>query len=156
MKHDSAIHAAYVKASQEIESRGGRVTSIARDEDLRRDVNRDRYKNPDTDAKEIADRHKIGVDDNGKLQFPDVQITYEMPAEGQEHAPDSDLDVAHVTMTENIEIVTDNYKHSDIAAKSAAGFTLVSANGGLRANAGDVARAGGIPVQGLADDLINF
>jgi hypothetical protein len=148
--HDSAIHAAYVKATEEVEALRGHVTSIARDEDLRHDVNRDRHNHPDDTPETIAERHGIGVDSDGKLQFPDLQIRYEIPGPELE-IPGDELEASHVTLTENIEIVTDSYKASDIAAKASAGFSMVSAN-----LDGGASRAGGVPVQSLADDIINF
>jgi hypothetical protein len=154
MKHDSAIYTAYNKATDEIQARGGRVVSIARDEDLRKAVNTYRHRNPNEDAKAVADRHEIGVDSNGKLQYPDLQIRYEIPAP-EPDVPGQDLSHASISATANIEIVTDNYRDSDIQAKSDAGFTLVSANGPSLGSEQSGGR-GGVPTSSLADDIINF
>jgi hypothetical protein len=154
--HDSAIYTAYVKACDEIEKKGGRVTSFARDEDLRRHVLRDRQHNPADTNEDVAARHGVGVDETGKLQYPDIQIHYEMPAPDTEI---STLEVSHATIecTANIEIVTDAYSGADIAAKGAAGFTLVSAGGiDLGAIAAQQTGGGGVPIYSLADDIINF
>jgi hypothetical protein len=152
--HDSAIYTAYSKAVAEIEAKGGRVTSIARDEDLRRDIYRDRQTHPEDDQKTVAERHHVAAD-NGKYVLPDLQIHYEMPA--PDAAPGQDLSHGSVSATANIEIVTDSYRGDDIASKSDAGFTLVAAGGvDLGAIAAQQTGGGGVPVYSLADDIINF
>lgn len=116
LKHDAALYRLYQKAAQEIEKRGGRITRIVLDYELKRDINRRRArtKNLPKSQKEEQLRQIAEVENlkvvNGKIPLPDLRIEYQ----------DSQGELSHT----DLEYVTEDYRADAIAEKRAAGFQL--------------------------------
>jgi hypothetical protein len=158
LKHDSAVYEAYQHARQGIEKDGNRITVVRLDYELKGDLGREAYIKA---ARELRADHKdiqaipkeerqdaikraaiplaaardLPADEDG-VAYPDLQIEYERP----------DGTIGRV----NVEIVTENYKASDLATKSGAGFQLY-----LPA---DSQGARGCPrgIHSLAEDIYDF
>ncbi len=159
LKHDSAVYEAYQHARQGIEAEGNRVTLVHLDYELKRDVGREAYI---LAARELRAEHKhiqvlpkeerqaaikraavpvatardLPADDNG-VDYPDLQIEYERP----------DGTIGRV----NVEIVTENYKAADLAAKSGAGFQLY-----LPADSQGARQGAPRGIHSLAEDVYDF
>ena len=132
--HDVAIYRAVQEHRGALVDGGARVTRIRLDAELRGIVARRSEEARVRAGKQAADAARreaarelgLPVLDNGKVLYPDAQVEY----------LDPDGDVGRV----NIEIATEHYKPSAVAAKAGAGFAVHAANG----------RAGRTVMAGLA------
>jgi hypothetical protein len=121
--HDAAIYRMYQAEADHIRKEGGSIRRVLLDHELKSEVfgALERYRS-DHDGgedflavqQEIARANGLQVVD-GRIPLPDLQIEYET-TEG---------DLARV----NLELTTEHYKRSQIAAKANAGFKLYSLGG---------------------------
>ena len=121
IEHDSALYRMFHAEASKIQQDGGRVKRVVLDFELKRDVYAELAdENPD-DAEAYRERQQLVATANhlsvvrGHVQFPDLRIEYEN-TRGQGGRVD-------------VELTTDHYKKSQIAAKAAAGFTIYSLGG---------------------------
>ena len=121
--HDAAIYRMFQAEADHIRREGGSVKRVLLDHELKSEVfgALERYRNHSQDGEdflavqqEIARANGLQVVD-GKIPLPDLQIEYET----------SEGDLARV----NLELTTEHYKRSQIAAKVRAGFKLYSLGG---------------------------
>lgn len=124
LKHDAALYRLYHKAGEDIQKQGGKPLRVVLDNELKRDINKQRAKikqlpqsQQQQRLREIAEQHNLKVV-NGKIPLPDLRIEYE----------DSNGDLCHC----DLEYVTDDYRAAGMAEKRAAGFHLFSDDPGRR------------------------
>ena len=121
IEHDAALYRMFQAEASKIEQAGGRVKRVVLDFELKRGVYAELAKENPEDTDAYHERQQLVAQANrlpvvrGHIQFPDVRIEYE-DARGKGGRVD-------------VELTTDNYKKSQIAAKAAAGFTLYSLGG---------------------------
>jgi hypothetical protein len=143
LEHDSQLYAAYLRAAERVEDRGGRVERVVLDYEIKRDYQRflqDRNRNrsdadgrPDREAHEIAAwarQHELPYFDE-QVHIPDVRIEYE----------DVDGRMRHL----DIEVETPHYRGAHAAAASRSGFAcyhVSSARIGCGGRAGGGGRSG--------------
>jgi hypothetical protein len=160
-RHDAAVYDAYQHAERAIRAEGGTVRRIQLEEDLKAEIRREAYvsaakalKSRGLDIKTvtepernlaireatapIAATHGLPVDDDGAVIYPDMQLEIDRP----------DGTVGRT----NIEVVTEHYSAASVAAKHSAGFSLYVPPVSSGARGG----GGGVTVQSLADDLLDF
>jgi hypothetical protein len=146
LEHDSQLYAAYLRAAERLEARGGRVERVVLDYEIKRDYQRflqDRNRNrsdsdgrPDRQAHEIAAwarQHELPYFDE-QMHIPDVRIEYE----------DGDGRMRHL----DIEVETPHYRGAHAAAASRSGFAcyrVSSARIGCGGRAGGGGRSGPDP-----------
>jgi hypothetical protein len=113
--HDAALYRMYHAASRRIEQGGGRVRRVVLDYELKRQIQQ-RLNAPgvstgavDALRQQVASDHGLRVVD-GTIQIPDLRLEYET----------SSGDTARV----DLELATEHYKPSQLAAKARAGFTM--------------------------------
>ncbi|HXB57219.1 MAG TPA: hypothetical protein VN461_20815 [Vicinamibacteria bacterium] len=158
LKHDSAVYEAYQHARQGMEKDGNSITLVRLDYELKRDIGREAYIKAAQDLRAehkdiqgipkqerqqaisraaipVATARDLPADEDG-VDYPDLQIEYERP----------DGTIGRV----NVEIVTENYKAADLAAKSGAGFQLY-----LPADS-QGARGSPRGIHSLAEDIYDF
>lgn len=127
LAHDSHLYRAYLRASERLTQRGGRIRRVVLDVELKREYQRflqasnrrrrDSDGRPDRTAEEIAAwarTHQLPMDDD-HVQFPDVRIEYD------------DRDGRRVI--EDLEVMTPHYRGAHGAAKGSAGFTVYRSRG---------------------------
>jgi hypothetical protein len=113
--HDAALYRMYHAAAQRIEQDGGRVRRVVLDYELKRHVqqrlNAAGVSDNALDAlrHQVAGEHGLQIVD-GTIQIPDLRLEYDMPS-GEAGRVD-------------LELATEHYKPSQLAAKARAGFTL--------------------------------
>jgi hypothetical protein len=114
--HDADLYKVYQKEVDDIQRRGGKVTKVRLDFELKGAVNRDREaagKLPEEQRQAqlnaVAKQHGLMIK-SGTIQLPDIQIDYETP-EGT---------IARA----NIELVSENYRGDAIRSKADAGFKV--------------------------------
>jgi hypothetical protein len=121
--HDAGIYRMYQAEANHILNEGGAIKRVVLDHELKSQVFGvlERYRNDRDEGEEflavqqeIAQANGLHVVD-GKIPLPDLQIEYET----------SEGDPARV----NLELTTEHYKRSQIAAKARAGFKLYSLGG---------------------------
>ena len=118
LRHDAAIYRAGRDEARALEARGARVTRIRIDAELKSDVARATERARIEGGREAADRARreeaaalhLPVSESGAVLYPDVQLEY----------AEADGERGRV----NIEVVTEEYRGSEIAAKAAAGFQM--------------------------------
>ena len=113
--HDAALYRMYHAASHRIEQDGGRVRRVVLDYELKGQIQQ-RLNAPgvsteavDALRQQVASDHGLRIVD-GTIQIPDLRLEYET----------SSGDTARV----DLELATEHYKPSQLAAKARAGFTL--------------------------------
>jgi hypothetical protein len=116
IEHDTAIYRMYQAEANRIRSSGGRIRRVVLDYELKkkvfsplakaRQVSMDFYHER---QQEVAREHGLKVID-GKIPLPDLRIEYET-SDGQMEKLD-------------LELTTGNYRGSQLAGKSRAGFKL--------------------------------
>lgn len=114
IRHDIGIYRMYQQERAEIESGGGRITRVAMDFEIKKqlmsELNRRGEDAGDLARKaEIAARHDIHIV-NGRFVIPDLRVEYET-REGDAKRVD-------------LELATSDYKPAQIAAKRAAGLKI--------------------------------
>jgi len=116
LDHDSKMYRLYLKESEAIRQAGGSPKRVVLDYELKKTVNKElaaiqklSRQEQQQRREEIAAMHHLIVLD-GKIHLPDLRIEYE----------DRHLSLNRV----DLELVSDHYKGSQIAAKRAAGFKL--------------------------------
>lgn len=113
--HDAALYRMYHAASQRIAQEGGRVRRVVLDYELKRQIQQ-RLNAPDVSADDVGTvRQQVASDHGlviveGTIQIPDLRLEYETPSG----------EMARV----DLELATEHYKPSQLAAKARAGFTL--------------------------------
>ena len=114
VSHDSRLYRVFLEEAARLERDGSRVCRVALDYELKRDYQR--YLNrpdrgadatPDDDRLTFAEANGLHVV-NGHIVFPDLRIEYET-SDGR-------------TEYRDVELVTEHYSRSQLAAKAAAGF----------------------------------
>jgi hypothetical protein len=124
LAHDAQLYRLYRAEAARIVDEGGTVRRVVLDYELKRDYQRHlhRAQRPedgslDEARRAFAESSELPLVD-GHLQFPDLRIEYDTP----------DGDVRY----RDVELVTEHYSRSQLAAKSAAGFRLYRAGGPSR------------------------
>jgi hypothetical protein len=163
MKHDAAVYDAFQHARRCIEADGNRVTVVRLDYEMKREIGREAYVAAARDSRgrgqdiralspderrdaikraavPVAAERDIPADEDG-VDYPDLQIEYERP--------DGTIGRS------NVEVVTEHYHESTLAAKEAAGFHLYLPVDSLAVR-GD--RSGRAPrsVHSLAEELFEM
>ena len=118
MAHDVAIYRAARLEQAHFEERGARLRRVRTDAELKSEINRRSEAVRGGGGREAANRERLKAAEelhlpvqDGKVQYPDAQLEYLEPG---------GLTRGHV----NIEVVSGNYRATDIAAKAAAGFQM--------------------------------
>jgi hypothetical protein len=160
-RHDAAIYDAYQHAERDIRPDSGQVRRVLLEEDLKSEIRREAYisaaqvlrargldiktvTDPERNlaireaTAPIAQAHGLPVDDDGAVMYPDMQLEIDRP----------DGTVGRC----NVEVVTEHYSESTLGAKHAAGLQLYLPSTSSGARGG----GGGVPVQSLADELLDF
>lgn len=111
--HDLAIYPAYEREKKAIEDAGGSVRRVVVDYEFKSKINpvmnRPGAKSQAERRKELAEEYDLPLVD-GKLMLPDARIEY-TDIDGHEQHKD-------------IEVTTDSYRGSMMAAKSKSGFSM--------------------------------
>jgi len=112
--HDSALYRIFHEEMNRIESAGGRPLRVVLDDELRRNLYRDRErlgdrKNNLEDLNRLAETHGLKVV-NGKIPLPDLRIEYQT----------AELEQRRI----DVELATRHYRPRDIVQKTKAGFSL--------------------------------
>jgi hypothetical protein len=113
--HDAALYRMYHAAADRIESTGGRVQRVVLDYELKQQLQHGLNAsgasgaNPEAFREQVASLHGLRIVD-GTIQIPDLRLEYETPTG----------DTARV----DLELATEHYKPSQLAAKVQAGFTI--------------------------------
>ena len=114
--HDAALYRLYHHEVARIEGMGGRVQRVILNFELMQSINRRLAKlkslpqaEQTQDKQQVAEAHGLTVV-GGKIPLPDLRLEYEGP----------DQQLAKV----DLELVTSNYHHRDLAAKALAGFAM--------------------------------
>ena len=122
LAHDVAVYRAAVDAQRRIEAKGGRVTRVRIDAELKGLVaaRGERARQAAGGAAADAERRRAAEDlglpvEHGKVLVPDAQLEY-VTAAG---------DVARC----NVEVASEHYNGREIRAKAAAGFQMYAAAG---------------------------
>ena len=115
-RHDAAIYRLYQRESERITRAGGKINRVILDFELKRSINRELAKIHTLPAEEqlsrrqeIAAAHDLTVV-SGKIPLPDLRLEYETPDQQQDKV--------------DLELVSGEYRHGQIADKARAGFTL--------------------------------
>jgi hypothetical protein len=126
--HDAAIYRMYQAEAAQIEAKGGKVSRVVLDYELKRNVYAKLAREREAGAleyarrqQEVADGERLPLID-GKIVLPDLRIEYE--------TPEGDLD--HV----DLELATEHYHRGHMDTKARAGFKMygfVSTSRGRRA-----------------------
>jgi hypothetical protein len=116
--HDSALYRMYHAEVGRVHRNGGRVTRVVLDYELKAHVHAQLNASTDGTATLDERREQAAASEglriiDGTIQFPDIRLEYETPSG----------DVARV----DLELATEHYKPSQLAAKARAGFTLYAA-----------------------------
>ncbi|MGH9533450.1 MAG: hypothetical protein ACRD2E_01175 [Terriglobales bacterium] len=115
--HDSNLYPVYRAHTAQLQSQGAAIRRVLLDFELKklylRELRRREKEHPNAD-REILQRAMAAQFElpvlNGRVQFPDLRIEYEMPGAGIAKA--------------DIELATASYHHRHIAQKARAGFTI--------------------------------
>ena len=118
VEHDAAIYRMFLAEAERIRADGGEVTRVVLDHELKAKVfgalEKKRQEGPDGDDFEQFQAQTASANGlqavDGKIPLPDLQIEFRT----------ADGDLSRV----NLELTTENYKGSQIAAKANAGFKL--------------------------------
>jgi hypothetical protein len=161
LRHDAAVYDAYQVARRDLEAAGNRVTLVRLDYQMKEELRREAWDRAYERAKgegrnlkalpkdeqherikaqavTVARAQDLPTDEESSVEYPDLQIEYERPGG----------EIAHC----NVEVVTENYKDSQIAAKEAAGFQCFAVDV-TRDTRGGAPRA---PMRSLAEELLSF
>ena len=122
LRHDAAVYRASRAEISKIEQRGGKVTRVRLDYEMKSKVarasERARARKGDKEARqariEAAQELELPVDEQGRVSYPDAQIEY--------------TDEQGMSGRVDVEVTSGHYRAQDIQAKAAAGFAL-HANG---------------------------
>jgi hypothetical protein len=115
-KHDAELYRLFRAERARLEIAGSRGLRIILDDEIKRDLNRERARLGDRqhDPEEIerlAEAHGLTVV-NGKIPLPDLRIEYQTP----------DFELQRV----DLELATRHYRPRGVAEKAKAGFALYS------------------------------
>ena len=123
-RHDAGIYRLYQRESERITRAGGKVNRVILDFELKASVNRELAKIHSLPAgeqlarkQEIAAAHGLAVV-GGKIPLPDLRLEFET------HSLDRSLDQDLQQTKVDLELVSGEYRHGQIAEKARAGFTL--------------------------------
>lgn len=125
LHHDAHLYCLVKREEELAEARGARIERVRLDDELKREWwSRDLADLADA---ERAARVGIGLDDEGRAVFPDVQI---------------DIREADESLSRcNLELTTEHYDSRSIRTKAAAGFRMYSLRGrNSRGRGGDLNR----------------
>ncbi len=115
-RHDAAIYRLYQRESERITREGGRINRVILDFELKASINRELsniHSLPPEEQlsrrQEIAEAHGLTVV-SGKIPLPDLRLECETPDQQQAKV--------------DLEVVSGDYRHGQIADKARAGFTF--------------------------------
>ncbi len=115
--HDADLYRLYHKASDEIESRGGRVLRVRLDYEIKDELYsriaraaKDKRRKPEAVRGEVAERYHLKVV-SGKIPIPDLRIEYVNENE-------------HQIQHRDLELATDHYRPRGLSEKARAGFQI--------------------------------
>lgn len=120
--HDAELYRLYHKVADEIEERGGRVTRVKLDYEIKRELyarvarfSDDRGQLEDDLKEKIADEYHLKVV-SGKIPIPDLRIEY---------VRENDNEIQR----RDLELATDHYRPRGLAQKARAGFQIYARRG---------------------------
>ena len=115
-RHDATLYLVYQREAERIRDAGGRITRVVLDSELKQSINRSLANIHSLPAdeqrkarQEIAETNGLAVV-NGKIPLPDLRLEYET----------ADREQTKV----DIELLSGDYRPSQVAAKARAGFTM--------------------------------
>lgn len=115
-RHDATLYRMYQREAERIRNAGGHITRVVLDSELKQSLNRSLANIHSLTAdeqrrarQEIAETNGLAVV-NGKIPLPDLRLEYET----------ADREQTKV----DIELVSGDYRPSQVAAKARAGFTM--------------------------------
>ena len=119
-QHDAALYRVYQREAERISDKGGRITRVVLDSELKRPINRKlasihslpAHEQPRA-RQEIAEENGLTVV-NGKIPLPDLRLEYETADRAQTKV--------------DIELLSGDYRPAQVAAKARAGFTMYAAS----------------------------
>jgi len=116
LNHDADLYKVYQKAAEEIRGRGGKLTRVRLDFELKELINRAKQtagRLPEDERQRflnaVGNEHGLRIDGT-TIHLPDVQIEYENRDGSIER--------------QNLELLSRNYREQGIRGKAAAGFKL--------------------------------
>lgn len=140
LAHDARVYEAYLKASERLVERGGRIRRVVLEEELKADYQRFLQRRnrgrrgargePERDQEAIdrwAREHQLHSE-NGHVDLPDLRIEYD------------DRDGRRCV--EDVEVVTPHYRGEHAAAKASTGYTQYRAVGARVGGVGGTGRSG--------------
>src|SRR5467141_4598526 len=121
LDHDADLYKVYQKAAEEIREKGGKPTRVWLDFELKESINRakEAARRMSEDKRRrllttVAEEHGLSIDDT-TIHLPDIQVEYETRDGGVE--------------TQNLELLSRNYREDGIRGKAAAGFKIYARTG---------------------------
>jgi hypothetical protein len=121
LDHDADLYKVYQKAAEEIREKGGKLTRVRLDFELKESINRAKEAAGHLSGEErkrlltaVAEEHGLSIDDMA-IHLPDIQVEYETREGGVER--------------QNLELLSRNYREEGIRGKAAAGFKIYARSG---------------------------
>jgi len=121
LDHDADLYKVYQKAAEEIREKGGKLTRVRLDFELKESFNRAKEAARHLSGDErkrlltaVAEEHGLSIDDT-TIHLPDIQVEYETREGGIER--------------QNLELLSRNYREEGIRGKAAAGFKIYVRSG---------------------------
>src|SRR6266851_3741692 len=121
LDHDADLYKVYQKAAEEIREKGGKLTRVRLDFELKESINRAKEAAGHLSGDErrrlltaVAEEHGLRIDET-TIHLPDIQVEYETREGGVER--------------QNLELLSRNYREEGIRGKAAAGFKIYARTG---------------------------
>jgi len=121
LDHDADLYKVYQKAAKEIREKGGKLTRVRLDFELKESINRAKEAAGHLSGDErkrfltaVAEEHGLSTDEM-TIHLPDIQVEYETREGGVER--------------QNLELLSRNYREEGIRGKAAAGFKIYARSG---------------------------
>jgi hypothetical protein len=137
MAHDAQLYNVYRAEAARIENDGGTLNRVVLDYELKRDyqaflnrIDRPEHETVDDARAAFAEAHGLPVVD-GHIELPDLRVEFETADGLLEHR--------------DLELVTEHYTRSQLAAKARAGFTAYRSAGTGKGLSGGDSKTGGTP-----------
>lgn len=115
-RHDATLYRVYQREAERIRDAGGRITRVVLDSELKQSINRS-----------LANIHSLPVDEQRKARQEIVETNGLVVVNGKIPLPDLRLEYETVDREQtkvDIELLSGDYRPSQVAAKARAGFTM--------------------------------